>query len=161
MNNASQEQQELDAFFNNLLPKLPKRTRTLVPAPSQELLDSAWEVAKAQYDYLWRNGLYHETILPQAASDGSHRNKPITFTCQDGRCTLTFEKDPDNEQEQILSFKCPEDLIESFKGLKIVVRIDAIDYDLGEVDWSGIAETRVPTAIYIKELPIFYKKSEE
>lgn len=159
MNNNTENQQELDAFFSWLLPLLPKKMLKEPPPPSQRLLDLAWEAAKAHHDYLWDNGLYHETIIALAAADGSHKNAPMTFESLGGDWSLTREEIPDDKEWQILKFKCREELIQKFQGKRIQVLIAQILYDLGEVDRRGVAEVDIPYGLDFQQLKdVYFRK---
>lgn len=164
MNNNTENQEELDAFFDLLLPLLPKKLLKEAPPPSQKLFDLAWESAKAHHDHLWQNGFYHETIYPPlAAADGTHqKNAPIRFECLKhqgiDKGILTFERIPGNEDEQILSFKCKEEFVTEFEGCHIEVEISGQKYELGVVDWYGETEPKkVPCGIYLQQIEVFKK----
>lgn len=162
MNNTNQEQQELDDFFNWLLPLIPKKERKQPPPPSQELLDMACEVAQAHQDYLWEHGLYHERIIARAAADGSHKTAPIKYDSLSGDWSLTREDIVGDTESQILKFKCREELIEKFQGMIIKVLIADSLYDLGAVNRRGIAEADIPYGLDIQQIQdVYFRTSAE
>jgi hypothetical protein len=144
---------EADSFFDQLLPLLPKNSFFRESfEPSQQLLDLAWDTAQIHHNYLWDKGLYHEKIISLAASDGSHQDKPMTFEGLGGDWSLTREDIPDNKEWQILKFKCREEIIKQFRGIKIVVTIADKKYELGGVNRRGVAEAEIPYGLDFQQL---------
>jgi hypothetical protein len=160
MNN-TENQQELYAFFDLLQPLLSKELLKEASPPSQQLLDLAWQAAKAHHDYLWENGLYHETIIALAA-DSSHKNSLMTFESSSGDWNLTREEIPDDKNWQMLKFKCREELIQKFQGRQIEVLIVETLYDLGKVDRRGVAEVNIPYSLDFQQLKdVYFRKQRE
>jgi hypothetical protein len=159
MINHTENQNEIGTFFDQLLPLLPKTNFRKASLPSQKLLDLAWETAQAQHDYLWDNGLYHETITSLAAADGSHKTAPMTFESLAGDWSLSREEIPDDKEWQILKFKCREELIQKFQGIRIQVLIAEKLYDLGEITRRGVAEVDIPYGLDFQQLKdIYFRK---
>ena len=154
MNNLPTDQ-EIDSFFDKLSNQYPIKQKCPPPSPpSQELLDLAWEAAKAHRQYLIQNGLaFAQHIIPMAASDGEHTNTAMRFKCKmpqsvGGEWSLSRETIPQDPDWQFLKFKCHPDLIETvFKGRQVEVRIGGESYSLGQVNKRGIAETKIPTGL--------------
>ncbi|CAG1023200.1 hypothetical protein DOJK_02161 [Patescibacteria group bacterium] len=160
MNINIENQREIDAFFDELLPLLPKTNLREPPAPSQQLLNLAKQAAQAHQDYLLDNGLYHEKIIALAADDGCYENASIKFENLGGEWSLTREKIPDDNAWQILKFKCCEDQIQKFHGKYIQVLIADTLYDLGEIDRRGVAETEIPYGLDFQQLKDVYFRNQ-
>lgn len=153
--NQNQTDQEIDAFFDWLIPQLPQNRPLRVPTPTPEMLDLAWQAAQAHQAYLINNGLaFSQFILPKAAADGAPKDKPreykgkIEFKNGDnlvvGEYLLIREDLPADPAHQILRFKCSEELLPKYQGCTVTVVVAEQSFNLGKIDRRGSAKIAIP-----------------
>lgn len=166
MNKPSTEK-ELDEFNTWLKGKLPQTIDCPPPsAPSQKLLDLAWEASKENNLYCIQNGLaFSQYITPMAASDGGQSSTVMRFKCKMPQSigngwSLIHEEIPKDPDRLYMIFKCDQDLIETvFKGREVKVRIGNEHFNLGKVSKRGIAETKIPKKLdYQQEIEVYFSK---
>lgn len=140
---------ENDDIFALLKPhlRLPEETEINVPPLKPEILDQAWEAAQAHRRYQLKYGVYHERLLPLAASDGSLRDRSVRINNIGGEWSVTREEIPGDSESQILKFKCREELVPHLKGREVKVQIGKETFVLGPINRNGSAEIEIPRGI--------------
>ena len=169
MNNLPTDQ-EIDSFFDKLSNKYPIKQKCPPPSPpSQELLDLAWEAAKAHNKYLTDQGLskviqrydlpIFSNSIPRAlaADDSKDKSAARSFKrkliiCHDGveligEFYIHREDLPSEPDIQILVFKCDQELLKALCGKRLEIKAKNNIINLGKIDRRGIARTSVPRSL--------------
>ena len=150
--------QELDQLRSWLKAKLPAITPKEPPPPSPELLELAWQAAKAHQAYAINQGLpLTQFILPKAAADGSSANAPREYTQKIefmegdkavvGEYVVSPEDLPMDAENQLLRFKCSQEFLPKCQGRAVQVIVDGQTFDLGVIDRRGSAKAKIPRGL--------------
>lgn len=151
----SQTNPEIGEFFAWLKTQLPEPIEFEIPAPSQELLDWAWEAAQTHQQSLKINiaSDYREPITLLAGADDRINEKGLRYYgLLGGDCSLTVEYIPDDPTWKIVKVKFSEHRIAEFQGRRITVGIAGDEYGLGEVNRRGIAKAEIPGDLDLAQL---------
>jgi|GEM_PF-1625556 len=123
--------------------------------PSTEAVKGPSKLKQAQ-DWLI-DFIVRDPIKIAFASDGRHNEGGFgPYELLGGDSCLTVEYIPDDPAWKIIKVKFSEHRIAEFQGRRMAVGIAGIRYDLGEVNWRGIAEGEIPGDLDLAQLDYVY-----
>jgi hypothetical protein len=160
MNIDNPSDQEVDEFFE-WLQTLKPASPAIETQPTEEMLDLAWQAAQAHRG-AFGNNAYCETIMPLAASDGSHKDGPLRFDLLGGDWSLEHQIIPQDPDWQILRITCRQELIADNTGRTIKIQVGDLSIDLGKLNQHGVAEAEVPSGIdFGQETFIYFSERKQ
>ncbi len=148
---------DVEEFFDWLRAELSEEPLTLDSfEPDAEMLELAWQVAKANQEYInfiSSDSPTFDHISLLAADDGDCNEEDCgPFPILQGDGSLTVWHSPDDSEGKIIRLTLSEHRIDEFQGRRFAIVIAGKRYNMSEVSWRGIAQAWVPKNISVTQI---------